>query len=175
MQLFHFIAAWLFPGAAKVATTKAMTAESSEHDNASSLAFSVKAADDDSGSSISSSSSSPSSSSDEHPRFFTSRHQQQKSPPASPLCFGAGGAAGRFLRGSRAARARSPTKKEATAANMAPAPTKQGDVVGRYLRRISRRLRKARMASKGSSPAAGGLDAVDDTARERAEGVARRK
>ncbi|CAL5041197.1 unnamed protein product [Urochloa decumbens] len=185
MQLFHFIAAWLFPGAAcsspKAATTKAMTAESSSvpDDNASSMAFSVKAADDDSGSCVSSSSSSPSSSSDDHPKFFTSRHhqQQQQSPPASPLCFGAGGAAGRFLRGSRAARARSPTKHEAAAAkaSMSPAPAAKGDAVGRYLRKISRRLRKARAAAvsnKGSPPSRGG-GAGDDTARERAEAVAR--
>nr|XP_034591877.1 uncharacterized protein LOC117853694 [Setaria viridis] len=37
-------------------------------------------------------SSSPSDSSDGHPRFFTSRHRQQQ----SPLCFGAGGGAGRL-------------------------------------------------------------------------------
>ncbi|CAN6193361.1 unnamed protein product [Urochloa humidicola] len=178
MQLFHFIAALLFPGAgcatAKMATNKAMTAESSEPDNASSLAFSVKAADD-SRSSISSSSSSPSSSSDEHPRFFASRHHQQQSPPASPLCFGAGGAVGKLLRGSRAARARSPTKKEekTTAASTAPAPTEQGDVVGRYLRKISRRLRKARAAASKVSPPSHIGGAVDDTARERAEDVAR--
>ncbi|CAL5049810.1 unnamed protein product [Urochloa decumbens] len=177
MQLFHFAAAWLFPGtacsSAKAATTKAMAAESSsELDNASSMAFSVKAADDDySASSISSSSSSPSSSSEDHPRFFTSR-RHHPSPPATPLCFGAGGAAGRLLRGSRAARARSPTKHEA-AASIAPAAPTKGDAVGRYLRKISRRLRKARAASasKGSPPSRGG--GGDDTARERAEAVAR--
>nr|TKV90582.1 hypothetical protein SEVIR_9G038900v2 [Setaria viridis] len=45
------------------------------------------------------------------------------------------------------------------------------DVVGRYLRKISRRLRKARAAGKGSLPSPSGGD--DDTARERAESVAR--
>ncbi|CAL4966764.1 unnamed protein product [Urochloa decumbens] len=179
MQLFHFVAAWLFPGtacsSAKAATTKAMAAESSsEHDNASSMAFSVKAADDDySASSISSSSSSPSSSSEDHPRFFTSR-RHHPSPPATPLCFGAGGAAGRLLRGSRAARARSPTKHEA-AASIAPAAPTKGDAVGRYLRKISRRLRKARAAAagkQGTPPLASGC-AGDYTARERAEAVAR--
>ncbi|KAG2608112.1 hypothetical protein PVAP13_4NG285900 [Panicum virgatum] len=167
MQLLHFVAAWLFPGAvcgaaAKVA--KATIAETLEPGNASSLAFSVEAPD--SASSISSSSSSPSSSSDGHPRFFSPR---QQSPPASPLCFGAGGA-GRLLRRFRGgARARSNTKHDdAAAANVAPAA--KGDVAGRYLRKISRRLRKARNP-KGSPPSP--WCAVDDTARERAESVAR--
>jgi hypothetical protein len=162
MQLFHFIAAWLFPGAAvSKVPDKATITEFMEHDNASSLAFSVKAAED-SCSSISSSSSSSSSSSDDHPRFFPSRKEQ--SPPASPLCFGAGrSGVGKLLllRGSRGARARSPTKQH-------------GDVVGRYLRRISRRLRKARRvpAADQVSPSSPGR-AADDTVRERAEAVAR--
>ncbi|RCV22888.1 hypothetical protein SETIT_4G255600v2 [Setaria italica] len=173
MQLFHFIAAWLFPGAvSKVA--QAAIAESFEPDNASSLAFSVKTADD-SGSSISSSSSS-SSSSDGHPRFFTSR--QEHSHPASPLCFGAGGGGvGRLLlRGSRGARARSPTKHDeaAAAAGVAPAAKQHGDVVGRYLRKISSRLRTARRTpGKGSPSPTLPRRAADDTARERAETVAR--
>jgi hypothetical protein len=51
------------------------------------------------------------------------------------------------------------------------APAAKGDVVGRYLRKISRRLRKARNPNKGSPPSP--RCAVDDTARERAESVAR--
>jgi hypothetical protein len=51
------------------------------------------------------------------------------------------------------------------------APKVKGDMVGRYLRKISRRLRKARSDGKrSSSPMAA---AADDTARERAESVAR--
>nr|TKW23045.1 hypothetical protein SEVIR_4G267900v2 [Setaria viridis] len=171
MQLFHFIAAWLFPGAvSKVA--QAAIAESFEPDNASSLAFSVKTADD-SGSSVSSSSSS--SSSDGHPRFFTSRQEHSR---ASPLCFGpGGGGVGRLLlRGSRGARASSPTKHDeaAAAAGVAPAAKQHGDVVGRYLRKISRRLRKARRTpDKGSPSPTSPRRAADDTAREKAETVAR--
>ncbi|OEL28300.1 hypothetical protein BAE44_0010681 [Dichanthelium oligosanthes] len=171
MHLFQFVAAWLFPGAvcAAAEVAKAVTAaESLDPDNASSwLVFSIKAADD-STSSLSLSPSS-SSSSEDLPKFFTSR---QQSPPASPLCFGAaGGAGGLRLWASRGARARSPTKKEDSAAAASTAPAAKGDVVGRYLRKISRRLRKARAPNKGSpSP---GCAAVDDTVRERAESVAR--
>ncbi|PUZ59378.1 hypothetical protein GQ55_4G036300 [Panicum hallii var. hallii] len=163
MQLLHFVAAWLFPGAvcgaaAKVA--RATTAKCHEHDNESSLAFSVEAAD--SASSISSPSSSSSSSSDGHP---------SRAPPASPLCFGAGaGGAGRLLRGSRGARA-GPSTKHDDAAAASVGPAGKGDVVGRQLRKISRRLRKARNPNKGSPSSP--RSAVDDTARERAESVAR--
>jgi hypothetical protein len=50
------------------------------------------------------------------------------------------------------------------------APKVKGDVIGRYLRKISRRLRKARSDGKGAPSS---MAAVDDTARERAESVAR--
>lgn len=163
MQLLHLVAACLFPGAMSK-ETKTTISEPSEPDNASSMAFSVETPD--SASSISSSSSS-SSDGDHHPRFFPSRPQSPSTSPA-PLCFGAGGAARWLLRRTRGARARSPPK-QAAAASVAPA-VKRDDVVGWYLRKISRRLRKARTPGMGSPPPGCG---ADDTARERAESVAR--
>ncbi|KAJ1260514.1 hypothetical protein BS78_10G238100 [Paspalum vaginatum] len=145
---------WLFPGAvyAAVDVTAGSNAGSSEHDRApsSSPTFSVvKAAE-----SNSFPSSPSSSSSDEYrPRHATS---PQQSPSAAPLCFGAGGT-WRLLWGARAG-----------AASMAP----KGDAVGKYLRRISRRLRRARSGGQ-VSPSPSGAAAVDDTARESAESVAR--
>ncbi|KAF8687417.1 hypothetical protein HU200_043108 [Digitaria exilis] len=166
MQLLQFVAACLFPGAMTAAATKLTKASTtSDPDNASSsMAFSVEAPD--SASSISSSTSSSSSDDgDHHPTFFASRPQ---SPSASsPLCFGAGGAARWLLRRSHGgARAPSPPKQAAS---------KGDDVVGWYLRKIARRLRKAARTpggGKGISPATPGR-AGDDTARERAESVAR--
>jgi hypothetical protein len=166
MQLIQFLAAWLFPDAQCFAVDMAND-DYSELDRASSSpSFSANAAG--SGSSLSSPSST--SSSDGHRGFFKSRSRQE-SPSTTPLCFGAGGggAGRRLLRGSRE---RAPAKQqpqEESAVTMAPKV--KGDMVGRYLRKISRRLRKARSDGKrSSSPMAA---AADDTARERAESVAR--
>ncbi|KAJ1260517.1 hypothetical protein BS78_10G238400 [Paspalum vaginatum] len=163
MLLFQFLATWLLPGAVYAAAAEVAVASEHDRTSSSSATFSVKGAQ--SGSSLSSpSSSSSSSSGDRPPRFSPSRKQSPS------LCFGAGGA-GRLLWGG--ARARAPAKQDddvAAAASTAP----KGDAVGKYLRRISRRLRKARSAGKASpsaSPSPRGAD--DDTARERADSVAR--
>ena len=169
MQLIQFFAAWLFPGA-KCFAVEMATADSSELDDRASWSPSSSVSAAGSGSSLSSPSST--SSSDGHRGFFKSRSRQD-SPSTTPLCFGAGGsgaaAAGRrLLRGSRA---RAPVKQQPQAA-ATMAPKIKGDVVGRYLRKISRRLRKARSDDGKGSPSPMAA-AVDDTARERAESVAR--
>jgi hypothetical protein len=105
-------------------------------------------------SSPSAASFSSSSSSADHLSFITST---QRNSSASPLCFGAR----KLLRRSRAHVPETKQQEE-------EAPPK-GNVVGRYLRKISRRLRKARAAAVKEPPPCA---PVDDTARERAEAVA---
>ncbi|KAK3134417.1 hypothetical protein QOZ80_6AG0548870 [Eleusine coracana subsp. coracana] len=110
---------------------------------------------------------SSSSSSTDHLTFITPT--QRSSPSASPLCFGAGKLLWRSNAGG--ARAHVPNKKQQEeSANAAP----KGDLVTRYLRKISRRLRKARAVNKDSPPppCRAAVVVVDDTARERAEAVA---
>ncbi|CAL5049806.1 unnamed protein product [Urochloa decumbens] len=93
---------------------------------------------------------------------------RQRQPPPQQLCLLG---AGRLLCG---APARLSTTQEGESA--AAPSTKQGDVVGRYLRKIiiSRRLRKqARTTPPSSSPISRRGAAADGTAGERADSVAR--
>jgi len=172
----HSLAAamnWLSPYA--VGTTTVATAATpapSEPDFPSPSSPSFRAAggagtnkETDSGSS-----SSASSSSSADAFSFSTPGPRSPSTSTSALCFGAGGAGMRLWTSSKAlARASNIHAEEdaAPAASVAP----KGYAVGRHLRWISRRLRKARAGNKETA-AAPRRGAVDDTARERAEAVA---
>ncbi|KAL6603608.1 hypothetical protein ACP70R_043969 [Stipagrostis hirtigluma subsp. patula] len=162
-------AAWLVPysvcattpttGPAAAATLAAYF----EHDcssPASSAGDGAKAVE--SGSSPSAASTTSSSSNADQFASRTSRRHRSRS--ASPSCFGVRGA-GKLLRGTGRARARSPEKQRV------PAAAAKRDPVGRYLHKISKRLRRAR-AAKEAPPPATGVVVADDTPRWRDEAVA---
>lgn len=170
MHFFQLVAAWLFPCAVcatmePTAPVIATDAASIEHDGSSSPAFStggIKITDP--GSSPSASSTSSSSSLADQLGLRTS---QERSPPASSPCLGT--------------RARSPEKHgEATAARTAL----KDDAVGKYLRKISRRLVRGRgraadeeskgrcLLRKSRSPLPPSRSLADDTTRDRQEVVA---
>lgn len=176
MHLVQFLAAWLFPGAQCLFAVEMATAaaDSSQPDRAPSSSPSFSGNNNNApGSSGSSSLSSPSSwsSNGGHSGSCNKSRSRHESPSTTPLCFGAGGAGRRLLRGSRA---RAPAKQdeEEAAATTAP-PRVKGDVVGRCLRKISKRLRKARSDDGGKASPSSTAAVDDDTARERAESVAR--
>lgn len=175
MHLVQFLAAWLFPGAQCLfAVEMAMAADSSQPDRAPSSSPSFSGNNNNApGSSGSSSLSSPSSwsSNGGHSGSCNKSRSRHESPSTTPLCFGAGGAGRRLLRGSRA---RAPAKQDEEEAAATTAPTRvKGDVVGRCLRKISKRLRKARSDDGGKASPSSTAAVDDDTARERAESVAR--
>jgi hypothetical protein len=175
MHLVQFLAAWLFPGAQCLfAVEMATAADSSQPDRAPSSSPSFSGNNNNApGSSGSSSLSSPSSwsSNGGHSGSCNKSRSRHESPSTTPLCFGAGGAGRRLLRGSRA---RAPAKQDEEEAAATTAPTRvKGDVVGRCLRKISKRLRKARSDDGGKASPSSTAAVDDDTARERAESVAR--
>lgn len=174
MHLVQFLAAWLFPGAQCLfAVEMATAADSSQPERAPSSSPSFSGNNNNApGSSGSSSLSSPSSwSSNGHSGSCNKSRSRHESPSTTPLCFGAGGAGRRLLRGSRA---RAPAKQDEEEAAATTAPTRvKGDVVGRCLRKISKRLRKARSDDGGKASPSSTAAVDDDTARERAESVAR--
>ncbi|KAL6873820.1 hypothetical protein ACP4OV_013902 [Aristida adscensionis] len=174
MQLLQLVAAWLFPHAVCATTTTTTAAfvaaafqpdcSSSSPASSSAGAAGARAAELGTTSSPSVASSAASSSSSNADQFASTASRRNRSRSASPSCFGVRGAGRLLIRGAARARARSPEKQEAAAPKR--------DVVGRYLRKISRRLRRARAAAKDPTPAGGAVAVADDTARWREEAVA---